>query len=269
MSRPQGMPPRVRIASSAATPVASERTSIAGASVTAASRRRSATSDAARSVTATGASGGAHPAKGKRELRIRLGGRQHAVQFLALRALADADAVLPAELLHVAREPGAVALGHVRAARVRGLVARREMRELLGDEGEVALARLELQPERADANARGAGVGGGVHEGVEHRGIVGDPGEHRHDVDAGRHAGVGEPADRAQPRVGRGRARLEPARQRAVERDQRDVHREMRAPRDAREQVRVARDERALRDDRRCESPGCCASTSRMPRVTR
>ena len=42
---------------------------------------------------------------------------------------------------------------------------------------------------------------------------------------------------------------LTPACERAIGRDQRDRHRDLRAPRDAREDVRVARDERALRDD--------------------
>ena len=54
---------------------------------------------------------------------------------------------------------------------------------------------------------------------------------------------------RAQARLGRRRARLQAARQLAVGRDERNVHRQARDGGDPHEHIDIARDEWTLRDD--------------------
>ena len=53
------------------------------------------------------------------------------------------------------------------------------------------------------------------------------PGQHRHAVDPRIDSRLAEPGERADSRLRRRRARLDPARELAIERDERDVNREI------------------------------------------
>ena len=79
--------------------------------------------------------------------------------------------------------------------------------------------------------------------------LVGDPRQDRGERQPHAQARFGEPAQHLDPHVGRRRPRLDPAQQLGVERVERDLDREARAPVDPREQVQVAQDDRALRRD--------------------
>jgi hypothetical protein len=126
-------------------------------------------------------------------------------------------------------EPRAIALARVRPERVRRPVARGQLGELLHHPGQVAVACGRLQAQRAGRDVRRTRLGRAPHQRLQVVAAVGDAGEHRHDVDAHVDAGGRQPRHRAQARLGRGRARLDAPGERAVERDQRDVHRERRA----------------------------------------
>ncbi len=123
------------------------------------------------------------------------------------------------------------------------------MRKLLLDERQVPHPRRRTQSQRTGVHVRRAALGHGLHESLERLRRVGDRGQHRHHVDARLDVRRAQARERAQARVGRGSARLESAREIAVERDQREVDRQPRDARDARQQVDVARDERTLGDD--------------------
>ena len=55
--------------------------------------------------------------------------------------------------------------------------------------------------------------------------MIGDRRQHRHHVDSSLDVVLAQPSERAQARLGRRRARLDAARELAVERDQRQVNR--------------------------------------------
>ena len=79
---------------------------------------------------------------------------------------------------------------------------------------------------------------------------VGELRDHRRDVDAHRHAGVAQRLDHLQPAVRCGRARIELARQLAVEHRDRDEHADETLRRHRGQQVEVALDQHALGRDR-------------------
>ncbi len=92
----------------------------------------------------------------------------------------------------------------------------------------------------------------GFVRGLQHAFELGfvDEGNQRRDADAHRHAGLRERADRAQPAFRRGRARLQTARQRRVQRRQRDVDTGQPGGGHRCDEVQVALDQRRLGDQR-------------------
>src|SRR5450432_3551301 len=98
------------------------------------------------------------------------------VRVVAHAATLRVHAVALAEHVEEARESLAIAVACMMAACIGRAIAAGEMRELLLDEGEVALARLVLEAKRAGADVRRAGFGDALHECLEIGGIVGDAG---------------------------------------------------------------------------------------------
>src|SRR5664279_1327075 len=149
--------------------------------------------------------------EGKVELLAHGCGFEHrgiVVRVVAHATTLGAHAVALAEHVEEARESLAIAVACMMAACIGRAIACGEMWELLLDEGKVALARLVLQAEGAGADVRRAGLGHALHERFEIRRIVGDAGEHGHAVDPRVDAGFAEPRERADARLGGGRARL-------------------------------------------------------------
>src|SRR3954468_23912083 len=110
-------------------------------------------------------------------------------------------------------EPLAIALTNLVASRIRGAVARREMRKFLLDEREVSLTSGRLQAQCASTELGSVRRGNRTHERVEEMRRVGYAREHRHHVDADLDAMRTQPRDGAESCLGRRSARFQPTRE--------------------------------------------------------
>ncbi len=129
------------------------------------------------------------------------------------------------------------------------LVACGQLRKLAGEHGKEAVPRRGAEPERRPDHVAGAGRLRRVQEPIERREPIGDSGKNGRHEQSGMDPRRREPRERADARRRRRRAELESTRQAAVERGERDVHRDFVPLGEARQYVQIARDQRRLGDD--------------------
>src|SRR4029077_9722375 len=132
--------------------------------------------------------------------------------------------------------------------------ALREMREALLHEWDEATRRSWFQKQRTPPYSRRTGAMRPANYALDCRGLVGESRNHRHHEHVAFDSSAREFEQRAQTESRPRRARLQDSLQPAIERYQRKVHRQLRAPIDFFEQLEVANDKARLGRDREVQS---------------
>ena len=159
------------------------------------------------------------------------------------------DTVLGADPGEDAMHALTIAIANAMSLRIGRAIPGPELWELGLDQREIALPGIGSEPQAVGKDPLDARRGDARTQRIERCGIIRDPWQHRRDIDSHIDSGRGQPTRRFEPCVWRRRPRLEATGQVAVSRDQRHLHDDLRVSRDTREEVYVARDQRALRED--------------------